>query len=127
MNQVVRVLLVDNDLRFLESASSIFINQGVEVVIACDPAQAHSYLNNGMIFDAVIADLSSPFFGSPQYCQTLVTKFPLVAVSASKESSYRDKYSICDCVLDKDTISELLYLATLKAVERHHLGLQMVG
>lgn len=127
MNQVVRVLLVDNDLRFLETASSIFINQGVEVLCACDTDQAHQYLNSGLVFDAVIADLSSPFFGSPKYCQSLVTKYPLVAVSASQESRFLDHYSICDCVLDKNTISEMLYLATLKAMQRHHLGLQMVG
>ncbi len=127
MNQVVRVLLVDSDLRFLESASSIFINQGVEVLIACDPEQAHHYLNGALVFDAVIADLSSPFFGSPKYCQSLVSRFPLVAVSASQEQRFLDHYSICDCVLDKNTINELLYLATLKAIQRHHLGLQMVG
>tara|TARA_R110002049_G_scaffold259760_1_gene435591 strand:- start:546 stop:929 length:384 start_codon:yes stop_codon:yes gene_type:complete len=127
MNQVVRVLLVDNDLRFLENASAIFIDQGVEVLIACDPDQVHSYLNGGIVFDAVIADLSSPFFGSPKYCQSLVTKFPLVAVSASDEPGFLDKFSICDCVLGKEAIKELLYMATIKAVERHHLGLQMVG
>ena len=127
MNQVVRVLLVDNDLRFLESASSIFINQGIEVLIACDPEQVHYYLNGGLVFDAVIADLSSPFFGSPKYCQSLVTKYPLVAVSASQEQKFLDHYSICDCVLDKNRIQDLLMSATLKAMERHHLGLQMVG
>tara|TARA_R110000868_G_scaffold25366_4_gene98865 strand:+ start:2881 stop:3267 length:387 start_codon:yes stop_codon:yes gene_type:complete len=128
MNPVARVLVVDNDFRFLELASSIFTNQGVEVVCASDPDQAHFHLNGGPKFDAVVADLSSPYFGSPQYCQSLVNKFPLVVVSATEDSSFLERYSsLCDCVLAKSSIADLLFLATVKAVERHQLGLQLVG
>lgn len=128
MNPVARVLVVDNDFRFLELASSIFTSQGVEVVCASDPDQAYIHLNGGLHFDAVIADLSSPYFGSPQYCQSLVTKFPLVVVSATEDRIFLERYSsICDCVLSKNNISQGLFLATLKAVERHQLGLQLVG
>lgn len=125
---VARVLVVDNDFRFLELASSIFSNQGVEVVCASDPDQAHSYLNGGGVFDAVIADLSSPYFGSPQYCQNLVSRYPLVVVSATDDRGFLERYSsMCDCVLPKHSIAESLLRATLKAVERHQLGLQLVG
>lgn len=125
---VARVLVVDNDFRFLELATSIFSNQGVEVVCASDPEQAHSYLNGGGAFDAVIADLSSPYFGSPQYCQNLVSRYPLVVVSATDDRNFLERYSsMCDCVLPKHSIAESLLRATMKAVERHQLGLQLVG
>lgn len=128
MNPVARVLIVDNDFRFLELAKAIFTRQGVEVVCASDPDQASSYLGQESRFDAVIADLSSPYFGSTQYCQSLVTRYPLVVVSASEDSNFLDRYSsLCDCVLVKSNVSELLYRATVKAVERHQLGLQLVA
>ena len=126
MNPVARVLIVDNDFRFLDLAKSIFIEQGVEVICANDPDQVYAYLNQGaMGFDAVVADLSSPFFGSTQFCQSLVGRFPLVVVSASDDRAFVERYSsLCDCLLLKSRVNENLHRATLKAVERHQLGLQ---
>lgn len=128
MNPVARVLVVDNDFRFLDTVVAIFSDQGVEVVCASDPEQAYSFLNGSNGFDAVVADLSSPYFGSPQFCQNLVSKYPLVVVSASDDRIFLERYSsLCDCVLPKHSIGESLFRATIKAIERHQLGLQLVG
>lgn len=128
MTPLARVLIIDNDQRFIEHVREILSSQGVEVLCVTEPDQVAQTLSVGAHFDAIVADLSSPYFGSPQFCQNIVSRFPLVVVSATEDRNFLERYSsLCDCVLAKHSLAESLYKATLKAIERHHLGLQMVA
>ncbi len=128
MTPVARVLIVDHDQRFLESVTEILSLEGVEVVCVSRPEDVALTLASTPAFDAIVADLASPYFGSPQFCQNMMNRYPLVVVSSSEDCNLLARYSwLCDCVLPKQNIGKNLFKATLKAIERHQLGLQQAA
>jgi DNA-binding NtrC family response regulator len=122
----MRILLVDDEERFLTTTQKLLTKKGIEVVTAASGAEALETLNSRNVH-VVILDVKMPGIDGNETLKEIKTRFPLVEVimltgHATVESAIDGlKSGATDYLMKPTSIDELIEKATEAFEKRQRL------
>jgi len=122
----MRILLVDDEERFLTTTKKLLTKKGIEVVTAASGAEALDTLNSRNVH-VVILDVKMPGIDGNETLKEIKTRFPLVEVimltgHATVESAIDGlKSGATDYLMKPTSIDELIEKATEAFEKRQRL------
>jgi DNA-binding NtrC family response regulator len=122
----MRILLVDDEERFLTTTQKLLTKKGIEVVTAASGAEALDTLNSRNVH-VVILDVKMPGIDGNETLKEIKTRFPLVEVimltgHATVESAIDGlKSGATDYLMKPTSIDELIEKATEAFEKRQRL------
>ena len=121
----VDVLLVHHDPSDIEQIKKLFSNSGLSVMEASTCKEALEKVEHNE-FSVLVTDVMMPDSSGIELSKALFETLPIVIVNDCPNFPIEGKIEdVCDCYVEKKEVPKRLVKATLKAIERHELDLDL--
>lgn len=121
----VDVLLVHHDPTDIEQIKELFHTSGLSVMEASTCEEALEKVSSNE-FSVLVTDVLMPDSSGIELSRELFATLPIVIVNDCPNFPVEGKIEdFCDCYVEKKEVPKRLVKATLKAIERHQLDLDL--